>query len=273
VVNGTLSARAPDLLIGHALGNAAVGLFGRASGLAAQLRTLLSGAVAGVFYPAFARLRDSGAPLAPPYLRVVSCYTALIWPAMAALAFLAEPLILFLYGPVWVGAAPLLQWIALSQMCFAALPLHTELPLLTGRMPALIVRNLIDTGLSLGMLAVGAWWGLQGIALSRLSYGLAWVLLYVGFLRAIAGFGWVALLGAWFRSGLVTLAALAPLLIASLEGTNPAGLTIAEMLGATAAGGLCWLAAVAALRHPVMAEVAAVFAKIRSLAGAAAHPA
>jgi hypothetical protein len=49
-----------------------------------------------------------GEPLGPPYLRVVAAYTGVTWPAMAGIATLAQPLILALYGPRWLAAAPLL---------------------------------------------------------------------------------------------------------------------------------------------------------------------
>lgn len=257
-INGALAAKAPELVIGHLLGNTAVGLFARASGLAGQLRTLLSGAVAGVFYPAFARVRDSGAPLAPPYLRVVGCYCVLTWPAMAAIAALAEPLIRLLYGERWIATAPVLQWIALSQMCFVALPLHTELPLLSGRMRALIRRNIADTAISLALLALGAWWGLTGVALSRLAYGIAWIALYAGFLRGIVGFSWRDILATWVRSALVTLPALLPALLAYATVTTPATMEWKLLLATSLAGAVLWLAAVVALRHPVLDELLAL---------------
>lgn len=258
VVNGTLSAKAPDLLIGRVLGDGPVGLFSRANGLAAQMRLLVSGAVTGVFYPAFRQVRDSGAPIGPPYLRVVSCYTAVTWPAMAGLAVLAEPLVRLLYGERWIAAAPVMQWIALSQICFVALPLHTELPLLMGRMRALMVRNFADTAISLVLLAIAAGWGLAWVAISRLGYGLLWIGLYAGFLKGIAGFGWRALLGAWLRSALPTLAAVAPALAAFATVSGPATMGLGAMMAVTALGGLAWLLACAAVRHPVLGEIAAL---------------
>ena len=131
-VSGAIGVRTPDLVIGRLISMLAVGLYSRASSLAAQLVTLVAGAVGGVFYPAFRRIRDRGDHLAPPYLRVVAGYTAVTWPAMAFLAAGAQPVIAALYGPRWSGAAPLLAWVALSELFFIALPLHTEIPVLIG---------------------------------------------------------------------------------------------------------------------------------------------
>ncbi|MFD2782751.1 hypothetical protein ACFS32_18750 [Novosphingobium pokkalii] len=48
----------------------------------------------------------------------MAAYTGVTWPAMAGIATLAQPLILALYGPRWVAAAPLLRWVALAQLCY-----------------------------------------------------------------------------------------------------------------------------------------------------------
>ena len=66
---------------------------------------------------------------------------------MTGIAVLATPLIQILYGPRWLDAAPLLKWIALSQLCYVAVPLaYGDLPLLLDRKTGLIRRNLLETG-------------------------------------------------------------------------------------------------------------------------------
>ena len=264
VLSGSLGAKLPELIIGRLINEAAVGLFARAGGLAMQLRTLVSGAVSSVFYPAFARVRDRGDLLGPPYQRVVASYCAVTWPSMAGLAVLAEPLIRLLYGERWVGAAPLLQWIAISQICFVALPLHVELPILQGRMKSLIHRNIMDTAASVGLLAVGAWFGLQGAAASRLAYGLVWIAIYAAFLQQLIGFQWRAMMTIYLQSALATLAAVAPLLAIYVFLQPPSQLDPLHMFVGTGAGVLLWFAALAILRHPAFAEIYALAQPILS---------
>lgn len=258
VLSGSLGARLPDLILGRLIDQIAVGLFARASGLAAQLRTLVAGAAASVFYPAFARVRDRGEPLGPPYERVVACYCAVTWPSMAGLAVLSEPMIRLLYGERWVSTAPLLQWIALSQICFVALPLHVELPILLGRMKALVHRNLLDTAASISLLALGAVWGLEWAAASRLAYGLVWIAIYAAFLQRLIQFRWRAMLSIYARSGLATLASVAPILtIFALDG-GPAHLAVPTMLAGIAGGGLLCVSTLALTRHPAFSEIMAL---------------
>jgi O-antigen/teichoic acid export membrane protein len=255
VLSGSLGGKLPDLIVGRLIGEAAVGLFARAGGLAMQLRYLVSGAIAGVFYPAFARVRDRGEPLGGPYERVVACYCAVVWPSMLGLAVLAEPLVRLLYGERWLGTVPLLQWIAVSQILFVALPLHVELPILLGRMKALIHRNLLDTLASIVLLAGGAWISLEWAAASRVAYGAVWIAIYASFLRGLIGFGWPAMLANYGRSALAALAAIAPLLIIYAFWQGPARMEFSAMLAGTLAGICLWAAALWLTRHPLMTEL------------------
>jgi O-antigen/teichoic acid export membrane protein len=264
-VSGAIGTRSPELVIGRILSFAAVGLYSRAVGLAGQLRQLVVGAIAAVFYPAFARIRDSGGDLSAPYLRVVSGYSAVTWPAMAFLAAAATPLVLLLYGPVWAETAPLLALIALAEILFTALPLHVEMPILLGRMRTLLKLNVCDTVASLGLLLLGAWWSLEWAAASRIGYGLIWFAIYSGLMQSLIGFRWRDMLSLYLKSGIAAAATAAPLLLL-YQVQSPAETGFAALAGAAAAGVLAWLAAIFILRHPVRHEVTGMLATLRAAA-------
>jgi O-antigen/teichoic acid export membrane protein len=262
-VTGAVGQNSPELIIGRLLNFTAVGLFSRASGLAAHLQQLVSGAIGNVFYPAFARLRDSGEDLAPPYLRVVAAYTGTTWPAMLFLAAAAPPLVLALYGERWAGVAPLLLWVGLCQLFFTALPLHMDLPILLGRMQRLIRLNMLDTLASVGLLTIACFWGLEWAAMSRVGYGVAWFAIYARLMRQLAGFRWRDMAGLYLKSLIAALATIAPLLLVYQE-RAPASVDFLLLAGCAAAGCLCWLATVFLIRHPIREEVLGVLATIRA---------
>lgn len=269
VVCSSLSARAPELVIGRLLDNAAVGLFARASGLALQLRLLIAGAVTGVFYPAFRRVRDNGEPLGPPYLRVMAAYTGVTWPAMAGIAVLAGPLIRLLYGERWLAAAPLLAWIALSQICYVALPLHADLPLLLGKLRPLMRRMVSDTVLSVILIALTAPFGLEWVAISRVIHGVLWVIIYAPLMREMLDLRWRDLASVGARSALGSLAAVAPLLASYALWDGPGTLGFVQAASMVALGILLWLGALRALAHPLHDEIAdlagILLARLRSI--------
>lgn len=254
-VAGALIARSPELVIGRLIGAAATGLFARGAGLALQLRLLVAGAVTGVFYPAFRQVRDSGAALGPPYLRVVAAYTAVTWAAMAGIAVLAEPLVRLLYGARWAEAAPLLTWLALAQCCYVALPLAADLPLLLDRKTALVRRTLVDAAVSVALLAAAAPFGLMWVAASRLVHGLASIAIYWGMMRAMLGYKARDLLAIQLRSGLSALAAALPSLALYGLWAGPEQAGAGQIAVSALAGGIAWLISLRLLRHPALAEI------------------
>ena len=235
-----------------------VGLYSRAVSLSDQFRMLISGAIGSVFFPAFARIRDRGEPLGPAYLRVVAGYTAVIWPGMAGLSFAAEPIVRLLYGPRWMGVAPLLSMISLTEIFLVALPLHTDLPILLGRLNRLLAFNVVDTVMSITLLAAGCVRGVEGAAASRIVYGACWVLLYARFLQRLVGFDVPGLLRIYLKSGVAAAGALAPLALTYIFWVGPAEIKMPLLLTCVSLGVAMWFALLWALRHPAFEDIIAL---------------
>ena len=253
--SGALGSRTPDMIVGKLLGLITVGLYSRAVSLSDQFRMLISGAIGSVFFPAFARIRDRGEPLGPAYLRVVAGYTAVIWPGMAGLALAAGPVVRLLYGPVWHDVAPMLTLIALAELLFVAMPLHTDLPILLGRLNSVIGLNLIDTTMSVLLLMAGCVWGGEGAAASRIVYGVGWLLLYARFLYRLVDYDFAALLAIYAKSAAATLAALVPLALAYLCWAGPDQIALPMVFACVGAGVVLWAASLFALRHPALNDL------------------
>ncbi len=262
---GAIGVRTPDLIIGSVVGMTAVGLFSRAAALAGQLYVLLSGAIGSIFYPTFARIRDRGEALGEPYTRVVAGYCAVTMPAMFGLCAAAVPLINTLFGPKWAGSAEVLQYIAISEIFFIALPLHMDLPILMGRMKSLIWYNLAESAASVSMLAVAAHWGLPWAAASRIAYGVVWYAIYARFMQSVIGFRWSALISIYAKSLISSLAAVTPLLLAYRFWIAPEHMGLPALALLSGIGVGLWTLVMMAVKHPAETE-------IRQLAQAALAP-
>lgn len=261
-LSGGIGMRTPDLIVGRMQGMAAAGLFSRGGALAAQLHYLVAGAVGSIYYPTFARLRDEGKELGPYYERVVAAHGAIVWPAMALLAVLAEPVILLLYGPGWSRAAPLLAYVALAECFFVALPLHMDLPILLGRLRQLLYFNIADTALSVLTLAAGASIGVGAAAASRLVYGLGWFCLYAFWLQRLVGFRWRAALRVYGASLCVAVLTILPALGATMAWRTPATLGFLDLCLTGALSGIAWLGAIIVMRHPARDDLAGMAAHV-----------
>jgi O-antigen/teichoic acid export membrane protein len=250
-VSGAIGTRSPDLIIGNVLGMHAVGLFGRAAGMVDGLRALLDGGLSSVFFSHFAQLLRERRTLAQPYLDLISCYTSVMWPAMLLLSMLATPVVTMIYGTGWGDAARALRWVALSELMFFALPLHTEVPLISGHLRELLVRNLLDTIVALVCLVCLVRFGLEAAAAARLIYAFIWYAIYIGMMQRIVGFSKRALVRVYAKSALSTLAACLPAMILVGQGD----LLSFRALAAAVIGGSLWLVALAMLDHPAWREL------------------
>ena len=252
--SAAIGQRSQDLIVGRLLGAFATGLFSRAGALAAQLSTLVTGAINSVFYPAFARKRDAGEPLTEPYLHLMACNTALNWAAMCGLAVAAEPLVRLLYGENWMGVAPLLFWTAIGEMLFVAMPLQMDIPILLGRIRTLVWVNLGETLAAVTILAVAAAISLEAAAISRVGYGFVWWAIYAAFLTRLLALPVRRLFTIYGQSALCAVAACLPLylLLHVNDGRQAGFLTL--IIGA-AAGVALWLPALFLTRHPAHLEV------------------
>lgn len=254
-VSGAVGSRSPDMIVGRFLPLLSVGLYSRAVSLSDQFRMLVAGAIGSVFFPAFARIRDRGEALGPPYLQVAAGYTAVLWPGMAGLALAAGPIVRLLYGPLWAGTAPVLQIIALVEVILCALPMHIDIPILMGRLNRLLLLNFADTVLSVGLLAAGCHWGLTGAAVSRLVYAVGWMALYAGFIQRLVRFDVRRMLAIYLRSAAVTVAALAPLALVLTCWVPAERITLIELALAAGAGVAAWFGALRLVGHPAWADV------------------
>jgi O-antigen/teichoic acid export membrane protein len=262
-LSGSIGMRSQDLIVGRLLGVAATGLFTRASALAGQMSTLVVGAISGVFYPAFAKKRDEGEPLAEPYMHLVACNTALQWPAAVGLALAAEPVVHLLYGPNWTEVAPLLRWTAIAEIFFVAIPLQMDIPILLGRIRTLVWVNMIDTALTVAILATFCLWGLEVAAQSRILAGAVWFAIYALLIRRLLALPLKAVGSTYLKSAVCALAAGAPLAAARWLGWFGPDMGLIPLAALCLAGGLFWLAALPLVRHPFWQEVRLGLAQAR----------
>ncbi|MEQ1498884.1 MAG: oligosaccharide flippase family protein [Novosphingobium sp.] len=254
-LSGAVGMRCQDLIVGRMLGVSATGLFTRASALAGQLTTLMVGAINSVFYPAFAKKRDAGEDLAAPYLHLIACNTGITWAAAIGLALAAEPVVHLLYGPNWADVAPLLRWTALAELFFVAMPLQMDVPILLGRIKPLVWINLLDTFITVVILVVASFWGLEAAAIGRILTGAIWLAIYASYIPRLVGIRYSALGTAYLKSAAVALAAGAPLALSRWMSGAGAEMGFISLLGLSLAGVFCWLVALPLVRHPFWQEL------------------
>ncbi|MCS6920784.1 MAG: oligosaccharide flippase family protein [Elioraea sp.] len=262
-----LLARLPEILIGRLSGLAAAGLYGRAAGLAEQLRWALYTGGATAILPEVARRYHAGESLVGPYLRLTAYVTGLVWPAAGFMGVLALPLIRLVFGPTWVDMAPLLAALSGAVAIFSMIVLYGDVLLLQGRMRAYVAIECTHGTIGLGLFVAGALVGPLAAALSRVLYATIFASAYVVIMRRVVGHSYSEVAAVYGRS----LAASAVALLPAVAGETlrlTAGLgDAAAVVPAALLSPLFWYLGLLVARHPLREEVSRVAAAARRRRG------
>lgn len=110
---GAINNAIPDVVLGKLSGPYDVGLMSRAWSTTNLLNQVVGPTISYAVLPFLAKAHHGGEGLRMHLQRGCAYITGLMWPAFIATAIFAEPVVLFLYGPKWLEATPLMQWLAI----------------------------------------------------------------------------------------------------------------------------------------------------------------
>jgi O-antigen/teichoic acid export membrane protein len=102
-----------QIIVGHLLGTAALGLYVLALNVASWPLNMLSRPVRSVAPAMFSRLQHDPQAMRSTFVSTVGMLTAAALPVCLAIAGSASPLVGFIYGARWLPAARPLMWLAL----------------------------------------------------------------------------------------------------------------------------------------------------------------
>ncbi|MFC3172991.1 oligosaccharide flippase family protein [Novosphingobium bradum] len=256
-----LAPRLAELVVAQMLGLGALGLYTRASGLAAMIWEGAYGLSTRVIYIQMAaELRERGT-LKQTFLHATRLLIGIMWPAMAGLAVISGPVVHLLYGPQWAGAALPLSALMIGQVIAIGFAMNWELCVLTGRTGWQARIEIARALLGLAGFALGALVSLPVAAMGRIVDVLLGYVVYRPRMGEMAGASAAEVRGAYAGGLWLTVAAIAPAAgVMALAGWAPE-VPLARIAVAIVAGAGLWATALRALRHPLFDELAAVLGK------------
>ncbi len=262
----SITNRAPDVLLTRALGAGATGIYNRGANLIDTLNNTVMLSVQRVMSSQMARDRETPAGIGPIYARMNRAVTGVFWPAFALLAVLAGPMIAFLFGPKWLGAAPILAIIAVSAAINLMVACRSGVLVTMGR-----ERQLPRLELARGLVGVAAFTiaaytgGLLWAAATRVLDAVVAVALYSPGIHDATRLTWAEMARGFVRSALIAAITAVPAAVLMTMHGWPGQLPTIELLGLLAVSGFVWLAAVFALRHDLAPEITRAVGYARGL--------
>jgi len=113
-VVGLVRDRSDSILIGRMLDPTQVGIYSIGAEVAALPTTELVEPLCRAAFSGFAAARNADLTPAETYLRLIGTMSLLTLPAAVGIALVAGPLVNLAFGPLWAGAIPLVQILALA---------------------------------------------------------------------------------------------------------------------------------------------------------------
>lgn len=244
------------MTVGVFMTPAMVGLLNRAS-MISQFpeRTIMAGVNAAAL-PAFSKASREKGDMRRYYLAAVERISGLIWPCLAMIILLANPLIRVFLGDQWLETIPLVQIIAGGLLLNFPPGINYPILVAAGAVRKAFMLSILQSCVALPIIAVSAQFGLEAVAWATWPIVAINVILSTHFVKAyVAKFSWLDLLGALKLSLLSTLAAIAgpAVIIWHAGGFDQIG--IVGSIAAVAIACPSWLLALWALRHPLFAEL------------------
>jgi O-antigen/teichoic acid export membrane protein len=254
LVINNISQSLPQLILGRFSSFDVVGFYSRATALCQLPERFIISALQPVVLPAFAAQVREGRSISETYLHAISLTTAVQWPTLLCVAFLADPIVQLVLGSQWAAVAPLVRIMAVAMLTMFPAFLTYPVLVAVGRVKDTLTASLISLPPSMLLVAWAATHSVQAVAATMLITGPFQVYVALCFIRRYVPFRWAEMGAATWRSALVALAsASAPIATVALSGGFD--VTLPAMFVASVAALLGWLFGLALTEHPLLAEM------------------
>lgn len=190
----TLNANLVTILVGKFFSAAALGNYAKARTIASYPSSNVTSILQRVTFPVLSTIQNDDARLQSAYRRFLKVSTFVIFPMMAGISAVAEPLVLVLLTDKWAAAIPLLQIMCFSLMFYPVHAINLNLLQVKGRSDLFLRLEIVKKILGLAILFVVFPFGIIMLCYSRILTALiCWAinsyytakLIHVGFFRQI----------------------------------------------------------------------------------------
>jgi O-antigen/teichoic acid export membrane protein len=241
------------LVIGKVLGASELGLYSRAYTLMLLPLNNLGTVIGQVMFPALSAMQNDIPRFARAYVKSTQMIALLAFPVMFGLAVLSGPFILFVYGPKWAEAVPILQILSLvglfQSIVFPVGWVFTSL----GKTKSQFLLSILFTFLFVAVIAAGIQYGLLGVSYAYAAWTAIVGLINLYVVGKYLGLSLLALLGAVARIFLMSAIMAVAVFLLDVELLAPFS-NLVRLLAGTLVGGGIYLGLCLILRDPTFRE-------------------
>jgi O-antigen/teichoic acid export membrane protein len=255
---------APQLVLGHVLNFAAVGIYSRAVSMTQLFDRLVISVLQPVIVPAIMIKARDGGDLRRLYLNAIELLTVVQWPFLIFVALMAWPIVWTWLGPTWTDVVPLLRLLSVASLSFFAACLTYPVLVAVGRIRDALIASLISLPPSLLAIFLASFFGVQAVAASALLTMPFQAAVAIYFVSRHLEFSVSDLIRASIKSGVVTACSTAGVLLAlatnEVSGARPIfGLIVAGIFASVS-----WCLGLVVVKHPLLGQIRSAVAGVAS---------
>jgi O-antigen/teichoic acid export membrane protein len=246
--------RLTDLCLGKFQGLAGLGMYSRSASLNAMVWNNIHSVASKVMLVEFANLNRNGISLRERYIATVDVMTALLWPTFVGFGIVSGPLIQLVYGPKWVAAAPVFATVSFASVISVSSTMSWEIFSVTSNLALQSRLEVYNVIFSTVTFAVASSYSLVAAAGSRVVSSAFAAMNYRRHLNRITDTVTMDFLPIYFRNALLTGATVSPVLYVMLSHKMSANTPLIQVIAATLAGIIIWIAGLFLLKHTLMQQ-------------------
>jgi O-antigen/teichoic acid export membrane protein len=218
----TLNGTADNILIGRALGDAALGVYGLAYSVILVPLSRLAQPIHQLLSPAFARLQSDTKALGDAWLRATRLLLMLFLPLMITIAVTSPDIVNVLFGEKWQAAVPVMRILAPVCALISIQGVVDAVIQAVGEMKIYLRMCGVSFAFTITAFIIGLHWGVVGVAAGFAIAITSFMLVYVTLvLRKIHASGWrFAKAVADLAMGGIALAAVEVVVFSTLSDTS-----------------------------------------------------
>lgn len=186
-LSGMINARVADGLTGAFLGAGPLGLLRVGWRFLDAIVQIAITPISGVTLSSFSRMRDDLPALRRAYLRMTQLMSLVALPMFFGLGAVAAPLTHDVFGPQWVGAVPVLQFLGLLMLGGMVNYLFAPVMIAVGRSDIVMRQSLVQLVVTVILILIGVRFGLAGVMAAHSLRAFVVAIYNVTALRKVVG--------------------------------------------------------------------------------------
>lgn len=258
-----VAARVSEIILGHMLGLAALGLYSRASSISSMVFDNIYGAITRVVFVRLSESFRTTGNVRDVFLGSFEMILAVMWPAQMGLAVLSGPAIYLLYGERWLGAALPLSLLMVAQSIVLCFGMNWELFVIKNETGRQVRYEAARAAVSVVTFTVGCLFNIAAAAVGRIAEAAFGFALYRPHMSRMAETSPGEFLKVYANSAALTVAAVLPSLALMVSTSWSPYTSPLIVAGSVLLGGVFWLVVLAWQKHPLFKEMREVFDRFK----------